>query len=83
MSTSLFHIFNKFNYFIEIKHVRILIKYNKFTSISLSTSLLHLFNKSNYLRIQVNLALKSMGTDKRPNIEHHEKQAVPLAITTV
>ena len=42
----------------------------------------HLF-KINILRNQVNLALKSMGTDKRPNIEHHEKQAVPLAITTV
>ena len=44
--------------------------------------MLHLF-KINILRIQVNLALKSMGTDKRPNIEHHEKQAATLAITTV
>ena len=45
-------------------------------------SMLHLF-KINILRIQANLTLKSMEIDKRPNIEHHEKQAATLAITTV
>ena len=45
-------------------------------------SMLHLL-KFNYLRITEILTLKSMEIDKRSNIEHHVRQAVTLAITTV
>ena len=45
-------------------------------------SMLHLL-KFNYLRIKVILTLQSMEIDKRSYIEHHVKQAVTLAITTV
>ena len=45
-------------------------------------SMLHLL-KFNYLRITVILTLKSMEIDKRSNIEHHVRQAVTLAKTTV
>ena len=45
-------------------------------------SMIHLL-KFNYLRITVILTLKSMEIDKRSNIEHHVRQAVTLAITTV
>ena len=44
--------------------------------------MLHLL-KFNYLRITVILTLKSMEIDKRSNIEHHVRQAVTLAITSV